>query len=320
MTSPLVSIIIPIYKVEPYLKCCLDSIINQSYTNLEIILVDDGSPDNCPQICDEYAKKDNRIVIIHKKNGGLSDARNAGLDIAKGDFIYFLDGDDYLGKEVISCLYDHIQNKDNIAIAIGYFTAVNRNEHKPYRKEWIFNNPQVIEPIDFANRMLMEKSNFAATAKLYRRELFKNLRFRINVKNEDTLFIADLIPIIEKQSFSCIDVPNYSYYYTQHTQSITHDKNDPLERHVIKNYSTIIQMFSDRLAIVNYLKKKQFDLFIELQKKALKNGNLNAYIDNEKNIKKIPLIFAIKKKSIRFLLYFIIMKYAPQILFNFKHK
>ena len=87
MKLPLISVIIPIYKVEPYLRRCLDSIINQSYANLEIILVEDGSPDTCPQICDEYAAKDNRIVVIHKKNGGLSDARNAGLNICKGEYI-----------------------------------------------------------------------------------------------------------------------------------------------------------------------------------------------------------------------------------------
>ena len=85
---PLISIIVPIYKVEPYLRQCLDSIVNQTYTNLEIILVDDGSPDGCPAICDEYAAKDSRIVVIHKENCGLSDARNAGLDICKGEYIW----------------------------------------------------------------------------------------------------------------------------------------------------------------------------------------------------------------------------------------
>ena len=98
---PLVSIIVPIYKVEPYLRRCLDSIVNQTYTNLEIILVDDGSPDNCPQTCDEYAAKDNRIIVIHKENGGLSDARNIGLDIWKGDYISFVDSDDWVEKKYI---------------------------------------------------------------------------------------------------------------------------------------------------------------------------------------------------------------------------
>lgn len=84
--EPMVSVIVPIYNVEKYLKRCIDSILNQTYKNLEIILVDDGSPDKCPQICDEYAKEDDRIIVIHNKNGGVSSARNAGLDIAKGKY------------------------------------------------------------------------------------------------------------------------------------------------------------------------------------------------------------------------------------------
>ena len=118
MSQPLVSIIVPIYKVEPYLRRCLDSIVNQSYTNLEIILVDDGSPDNCPQICDEYASKDNRIKVIHKKNGGLSDARNAGLDICKGEYISFVDSDDWVDEKYIETLLD-LAIKENVDIAIG---------------------------------------------------------------------------------------------------------------------------------------------------------------------------------------------------------
>lgn len=320
MFNHLVSIIVPIYKVEPYLRHCLNSIVNQTYTNLEIILVDDGSPDNCPQICDEYAARDNRIVVIHKENGGLSDARNAGLDIAKGDFIYFLDSDDYLGEDIISCLYEHIQAKDNVAIAIGYFTSVYGNESKPYRKEWIFDKPRYIESTDFVNRMLMEKSNFAATAKLYKRDLFENLRFQKGKRNEDTLFIADLALIIEKNSFSCIDVPIYSYYYRIHTQSISHDEKDPLEKHVINNYETIIEMFKSRAYLVHFLKNRQFDLTIDLQSKYLNNGNSNAYINNIENIKKIPFFHVVKKKNIKFLLYFIILKYAPRLFQKYKQK
>ena len=85
MNEPLISVIVPVYKVEKYLDECVESIVNQTYRNLEIILVDDGSPDNCPQICDDWAKKDERIRVIHKENGGLSSARNAGLDVCKGE-------------------------------------------------------------------------------------------------------------------------------------------------------------------------------------------------------------------------------------------
>ena len=104
--SPLISIIIPVYKVEPYLRDCIDSCIQQTYKNIEIILVDDGSPDQCPDICDEYAKKDSRIKVIHKKNGGVSDTRNVGMKIAKGEWWTFVDSDDYLHPQMIEKLYE----------------------------------------------------------------------------------------------------------------------------------------------------------------------------------------------------------------------
>ena len=106
---PLISVIVPVYKVEPYIHRCIDSIIHQTYQNLEIILVDDGSPDNCGKICDEYAAIDSRIKVIHKKNSGLSEARNSGRDVCKGEYIAFIDGDDCIHKEMYQRLYNDIR-------------------------------------------------------------------------------------------------------------------------------------------------------------------------------------------------------------------
>ena len=99
-----ISVIVPVYKVESYLEQCISSIIKQTYKNLEIILVNDGSPDNCGKLCDIYAKKDSRIKVIHKKNGGLSDARNVALDIATGDYIGFVDSDDWININMYEVL------------------------------------------------------------------------------------------------------------------------------------------------------------------------------------------------------------------------
>lgn len=100
MKYPKVSIILPIYNVEKYLDRCMESLLNQTLEDIEIIMVDDGSPDNCPQMCDEYAKKDNRVKVVHKKNAGLGFARNSGLDVAKGEYIAFVDSDDYVGLNI----------------------------------------------------------------------------------------------------------------------------------------------------------------------------------------------------------------------------
>ena len=156
-----ISVIVPIYKVEKYLARCVDSIINQTYKNLEIILVDDGSPDGCGAMCDEYAKKDERIKVIHKENGGLSSARNAGLDIATGDYIAFVDSDDRLSSDAyekpvcddltLSCICAYrnalefsvlIELKDRICnlLLLCRSTACYRYEHCDKTKKYSFHD------------------------------------------------------------------------------------------------------------------------------------------------------------------------------------
>lgn len=140
--TQLISIIIPIYKVERYLRRCVDSVIKQTYTNLEIILVDDGSPDECPQICDKYAAKDNRIVVIHKKNGGLSEARNTGTKKATGEYIYYLDGDDELPQNSISLLVEQVFLHPTVEIVVGEMQS------SPYTKAY---DTLYLRNIDYIN-------------------------------------------------------------------------------------------------------------------------------------------------------------------------
>ena len=115
----LISIVVPVYKVEPYLDKCVSSIVNQTYKNLEIILVDDGSPDNCPAMCDAWAEKDNRIRVIHKPNGGLSDARNAGMSVATGELMAFVDSDDWIAPDMYEKLYHHLTEDGSDIAACG---------------------------------------------------------------------------------------------------------------------------------------------------------------------------------------------------------
>lgn len=124
MLQPLISVIVPCYNVEEYLPKCIESILNQTYRNLEILLVDDGSPDNCGRICDEYAAKDSRIRIIHKKNGGLSDARNAALDVMTGEYVTFIDSDDYVSDDYVEYLYKIIKESGVKLSVSSYQTFV----------------------------------------------------------------------------------------------------------------------------------------------------------------------------------------------------
>lgn len=156
----LVSVIIPVYKVEKYLPMCVDSVLNQTYQNLEVILVDDGSPDNCPAICDEYAKKDERIRVIHQKNAGLSMARNAGLDICTGAYITFVDSDDALHVAFVERLLAACE-ENGAEIAVGDFMKATPAEYLPKIAAPLANKPVRVVDGREANMMLYRSRRVA---------------------------------------------------------------------------------------------------------------------------------------------------------------
>lgn len=186
--APLVSIIVPVYKVEEYLHQCVDSIINQTYRNLEIILIDDGSPDRCPEICDEYAARDNRIKVIHKFNGGLSEARNHGLELASGEYIMFVDSDDYVDIRIVETLIEAIDASSADIAMCG------RNDMRTtsISSNCNFESDVVLDKKSLMALILRDKIGSQAWAKLFKKEQFKNLRFPIGRLYEDigTTYLA----------------------------------------------------------------------------------------------------------------------------------
>ena len=184
INSPLISIIVPIYKVEAYLCRCVDSIISQTYTNLEIILVDDGSPDNCGKICDKYSVKDRRVKVIHKTNGGLSDARNVAITSADGEWITFVDSDDYVAQDYVATLYRIVErNKCKVGVAsMRTFVegeAVSTNQ--PDYEECVFDNLTGIEKMFY-----QELFDTTAWGKIYHRTLFSTgIRYPVGLLYED---------------------------------------------------------------------------------------------------------------------------------------
>ena len=193
----LISVIVPIYKVEPYLKQCVDSIINQTYKNLEIILVDDGSPDGCPHICDEYAQQDNRVRVIHKINGGLSSARNAGLDIATGEYIAFVDSDDWLESDMYRTLVDLLHKYDaDVAECAHEKSGIVENTYSDSNgisyNETIFDNYYSI-----INNIVIEKSmpdlRFEVWDKLFKRSVISEVRFKVGQIYEDMYFDREVL-------------------------------------------------------------------------------------------------------------------------------
>lgn len=218
----LISVIVPIYNVEIYLQKCINTVINQSYTNLEIILVDDGSTDYSGKLCDEVAKKDNRIVVIHKKNGGLSDARNAGLDIAKGRYISFIDSDDYIALDYIEKLYSSI-NKTKADVAICSFSYVDENDSLIVKSKAIEKNT-VLSGREVLYRAMMPRGveYVVAWNKLYKREIFDNLRYDKGRIHEDEFINYKLFWKCNRVVVLC----DRLYFYRQRQGSIQNTQLD----------------------------------------------------------------------------------------------
>lgn len=275
----LISVIVPIYKVEEYLPKCLDSIICQTYKNLEIILVNDGSPDNCPYICDEYAKRDSRIKVIHQKNAGLSAARNSGLDIATGNYVAFVDSDDFIHEKMYEIMM-HSLIKENADIAVcGYLS-----KSEPIKEEdWKIGNADV-----FCNTGLQAMENlyagkdpvgyfaWSACNKLYSRTIFDNIRYPVGKICEDSF----IIHYIFEQAENVVYINERLYFYSVRDSSIMHTE-------VNANWRDEIEALEER---IHYFKEKGYK---ELNLKATEHC-LNVMMQRYVSISKVPELSSIK--------------------------
>lgn len=220
----LISVIVPIYKVEPYLDRCIQSIQNQTYRNLEIILVDDGSPDRCGEISDRYAAEDARITVIHKPNGGLSDARNAGLAIAKGDYIAFVDSDDFIHPQMYERMLQAAE-KEKADMVISDWQKVAEGERPPTDAKTGDDNIQVIDGKDIQYLYFQKPESrityTVAWNKLYTRELFRGRCYPTGKVHEDEFITFKLIYDAKR----IVYLPEQLYFYLVRDVSIMGDFN-----------------------------------------------------------------------------------------------
>lgn len=211
--NDLISVIVPVYNVEKYLDRCVESIVDQTYKNLEIILVDDGSPDNCPQICDEWAAKDSRIRVIHKQNGGLSDARNAGMAIATGEYIAFVDSDDWIHNQYIERMIKAVTIYKVQLVACDLTEVYGKTQEKPVDIDDV-----EICDAEQAINMLINGRKFKAVAwnKLYHKSLLNGEHFETGRYHEDEFFTYRILGKNDRLAF--VNAP--LYYYFQREDSI----------------------------------------------------------------------------------------------------
>lgn len=227
----MITVIVPVYKVEQYLDHCIQSILDQTYTNLEIIMIDDGSPDNCPKRCDAWVKKDSRIRVIHKENGGLSDARNVGLKEAKGDLIAFVDSDDWIAPELYERLVYALEiDQSDIAacsVEIVWGNATTERQFLTTRSNHLLNRQE-------AMKTLLEESLLKNPVwyKLYKREIIQDIWFENRKQHEDVYWSYQVIGNAERVSI----IDYIGYYYMQRPESIMGIKYSPKRLDVMEAY------------------------------------------------------------------------------------
>lgn len=231
---PLISVIVPVYKVEAYLDRCVQSIVDQTYHNLEVILVDDGSPDNCPAMCDAWAEKDSRIKVIHKENGGLSDARNAGMAVATGELMGFVDSDDWISPETYQLLYERMAVDGSDIVACG--VEMVWEDDMPSR---MLTRPgYCVLDAQEAMQAIIEESWLKQPVwyKLYKTKLIQDVLFPVGKYHEDVFWSYQAVGKACK--VSVFDTP--CYHYVQRESSIMGEEYslkrlDALEAKLMRN-------------------------------------------------------------------------------------
>jgi len=294
----MISIIVPIYGVEKYIRQCIDSIINQSYKNLEIILVDDGSKDKCGMICDEYAQKDARIKVIHKKNGGLVSARKAGLSVATGEYVGFVDGDDWIEPIMYEEIAKRIE-KDSPDIVMAEFYCEFKNHKETstqiftesfYDKDMLKN--KIYPNMLFNGKFYLFGISPNCWSKVFRRELLKRNLQEVDVcikMGEDAAFTYPCL--LEASTVSCIKTPLYHYRIVSTSMSRGYDEN--LENIILLPYYRLREtnelvkgILSEQLNyyliyLVNFLIRNEAKAFGRKSKKEIKKTIKNIIFNDD---------------------------------------
>nr|WP_263393889.1 glycosyltransferase [Streptococcus sp. Marseille-Q6470] len=240
-----ISIIVPVYNVEAYLERCVESILKQTYTNFELLLINDGSTDTSGELCDKLALRDQRIRVIHKENGGLSAARNTGIDHASSDLIGFIDSDDYIDEDMYETLYRHLRESNADLSMCGHYDVFHQipEEQVSEIQTWELSSEEAI-------KMVMEAKVLSVTAvnKLYKKELFNQLRFEVGKIAEDAFIMIRLLDQCQK----VVATNEKKYYYVHRENSITTQKFSLKFLNVIEAYEQNAKIVSDKYPNLKY--------------------------------------------------------------------
>lgn len=241
-TEALISVIIPVYKTEAYLRGCIESVLAQTHTNLEVILVDDGSPDRCGMICDEYARLDKRVKVIHKENGGASTAKNAGLEIATGEYIGFVDADDRIHPQMYEVLYYYAVTDGSDMVSTERYPTVQKECFNPEtdgKDRLILTADEVLRKFcqEYYGRLWMSYQ-----IKLFHKDVFRQLRFREGIIYEDTDLFPETVRLCRKITL----IPLQLYYYTLSDDSVMRAAFSPKRYIMIDVWKRYVEFFAEQ--------------------------------------------------------------------------
>ena len=238
MNNPLLSVIVPIYNVQPYLERCVNSILNQTYKNLEVILVDDGSPDKCPELCDQFAAKDSRVKVLHKTNGGLSSARNHGLKIATANYITFVDSDDWIEPQTYTTSMEILLSSNADLVFFDYILSdAKKTIVQPKPKTCLYSHDHALKL--FLRGAIKNHNNCPVWNKIYKKELLEGISFSEGQLFEDNHYSAQVFN--KAKTVACTNQIFYNYY--QQSSSITKSKTTPKKMDIVTECKKIYDMF-----------------------------------------------------------------------------
>lgn len=278
--NPRISIIVPVYKVEAYLNKCIDSILNQTFEDFELILVNDGSPDKCGEICEDYAKKDSRIRVFHKENGGQATARNFGIDVARGEYIGFVDSDDYIEPEMYEVLYNMCINDNcdmvNCSSKIYFNNKIKVNG----------NGEKVIHSKKEAMRVVIEGLLYdeCLWSKLIKKSVLKDLRMPVGIVYEDTAFVYKIVDKCERIGY--IGIPMYNYIKREDSTMDRAVKE--IRTDAILVYKEMYEFVKNKYPdIADIVRLKLSNTCISIMNTIIKQDEFNIYINKYREVSKV---------------------------------
>lgn len=287
----MVSVIVPIFNCKEYLQESITSILNQSYSDFEIIAVDDGSTDGSSEICDEIARKDGRVKVIHVTNGGVSAARNIGLRLSCGEYICFVDGDDLIAENFLEIMLSSIESVPSAAIAICGVNALEEGNISVYRPRWHRTTSVVYQVEEFVNGLLRGDISCTVWNKIYRADLCKGVYFKEGSISEEVLFNYYVSKNLATKGLSVVEIPDMLYTYRSNCNGLTHTKYTKLLIDQTANLKEIMDDLSDSFAhdVAKHMYVSSLSsLMLHLAKDMSDPGKLKRY---QKEFRQVGLIY-----------------------------